>query len=89
MSKTLLLLNLLILLIAPPVLAAEDDSEDDSAETTPSQQEPTSQEPETEIETGSLDGPGDLSVEENPQNENFIPSIRITEDLPVAFPVDI
>ena len=31
----------------------------------------------------------DLDGNEQASDENFVPSIRITEDLPVAFPIDI
>jgi len=40
----------------------------------------------------SLDGEEALQEEESNEtarDENFVPTIRITEDLPVAFPVDI
>lgn len=40
----------------------------------------------------SLDGEEALQEEENSEaarDENFVPTIRITEDLPVAFPIDI
>ena len=38
-----------------------------------------------------LDGndPDSTVGAEGASNENFVPSIRITEDLPVAFPIDI
>ena len=47
---------------------------------------------ENEFLTEPLDDELQQSEEENTEasrDENFIPTIRITEDLPVAFPVDI
>ena len=53
------------------------------------------EEPEStsdEFLTEPLDETEQVTDEENSEvasDENFVPTIRITEDLPVAFPVDI
>jgi len=52
----------------------------------------TDESTENEFLTESLDDESQEPVDENSEvarDENFVPTIRITEDLPVAFPVDI
>ncbi len=78
-----LLSGLYLLYLLSPVYAAEEETESTvqgSNETaTEESQEENGQAPNLPAEDGLT----------RPEDENFIPSVRITEDLPVAFPVDI
>jgi len=78
-----LLSGLYLLYLLSPVYAAEEETESTvqgSNETaTEESQEENDQAPNLPAEDGLT----------RPEDENFIPSVRITEDLPVAFPVDI
>ena len=52
----------------------------------------TDESTENEFLTEPLDDESQEPVDETSEvarDENFVPTIRITEDLPVAFPVDI
>lgn len=73
------------LLLSFCIYAAEESSDEETVSQEPVQEQTTvdeQQEPVTEPEA-------DDSLTQGPSDEDFIPTERITEDLPVAFPVDI
>ncbi len=82
--RSLLYTVLSALCLAQVLLAAEPQQAQDDTESIPA-----------EASSNQDDGPegNDTDTEDNgltpPEDENFVPSVRITEDLPVAFPVDI
>jgi hypothetical protein len=71
------------LLASLPLLAAEDDSGEGTAA------EPEQPAAVTGTEAPDPDSGLTPPPSEDPASEDFVPSIRITEDLPVAFPADI
>ena len=83
-------LSIGFLLFANVLMAAEDDAVPEVI-----QEENNSLDGEAPISEASLDLESidpdfiDLDGNERASDENFVPSIRITEDLPVAFPIDI
>ncbi len=73
-----------------PALQAQGQEQ----ETTADQSEQASQEAEGESQAEAPEAMPDIGLIEEEatiieDDENFVPSVRITEDLPVAFPVDI
>jgi|APSaa5957512493_1039668.scaffolds.fasta_scaffold131134_2 hypothetical protein len=83
------------LLFANVLMAAEDDAVPEII-----QEENISLDGEAPIDEADLDLDSidpdfvdldgvDLDGNERASDENFVPSIRITEDLPVSFPIDI
>lgn len=91
LNKPMLLVPGLIaaLLLMPVLLIAAEAQSDDSQEPVVDIQDPENERPDlTEPPPDSgLTLEEDNAGEEG--NEDFVPSIRIVEDLPVAFPVDI
>ena len=86
--KTPLLLFLISLLFPLGLNAAEENPE---AENPDLQTEQAGQAEDIAPLDGTQAG-GEESLDEGaegPLDENFVPTVRITEDLPVAFPVDI
>ena len=83
-----LFLLILTLLLAAVQLHAAEESNDIPA---PEEDETEATDEEIVPETGSLDGPATAGDQPGtgPSDEDFVPTVRITEDLPVAFPVDI
>ncbi len=70
------------LLACLPLLAAEELVEDTGNNI---------EQPVTVVETETPEPDNGLTPppSDDPESEDFVPSIRITEDLPVSFPVDI
>ncbi|MDG2176687.1 MAG: hypothetical protein P8M72_11240 [Gammaproteobacteria bacterium] len=83
-------LSIGFLLFANVLMAAEGDTVPEVI-----QEENISLDGEAPIDEAGLDLDSidpdliDLDGNERASDENFVPSIRITEDLPVAFPIDI
>lgn len=95
---------LLLVLISTPLFAAEEEAAAGQAEQqqTPGADDTTAtadggtQDPGGAANAAGVDSADARAPEtdENgltlpPSDEDFVPSVRITEDLPVAFPVDI
>jgi hypothetical protein len=91
------------LLVSATLFAADDNTDNVETEQTPATIDNKGQDstidnpaPET-IDDGSQDSTADNQAPKTdngdltapPSDEDFVPSVRITEDLPVAFPVDI
>lgn len=74
-------------LAIPWLYAAEQETANATESSGEVRQAPEAPDPQTESpEEGELAGDDGLT---RPEDEDFVPSVRITEDLPVAFPVDI
>ena len=89
--KHLLKLFLLAMLVCLPLYGAQDEPGDENqaaepAETTPGDDADTQVQQAQENTTTATTDDG-LTIP--PSDEDFVPTVRITEDLPVAFPVDI
>lgn len=86
----LLSLTAACLVLSLPLHAAEEETDNE-----PQQQESTQAESPAQERTPEQEALPDIGlIEEAAEGSgeddgNFVPSIRITEDLPVAFPVDI
>ena len=83
MSRMLLTIIAWLLLALPLQAAEESDDLQEATEPVTAAQPDTgeSSEPEQEAaDTGGLTEPSD---------ENFVPTVQVSEDQPVAFPVDI
>lgn len=80
------------LLACLPLYAAEEEGNARPGEVPAAQPAQTAQNDENTDEPAA-DEPAretdDTGLTEPPSDEDFVPTVRITEDLPVAFPVDI
>ena len=75
------------LLVTCPLFAAENDA---PAQAEP-EQAPANDAPAETVQVATPPAPQseDSDLTAPPSDEDFVPTVRITEDLPVAFPVDI
>ena len=88
--KILLPLSIFFVLLGNALFAAQENAapESDQEEIITPDGEAPIVEAGLDLDGADLDGVA-LENIEGGSDENFVPSIRITEDLPVAFPIDI
>lgn len=87
--KVSMLAILFGVLVSLPLVAAEDDPDADTGNAQTEQPVVSADDNTDTTADDSTQETDDTGLTVPSSDEDFVPSVRITEDLPVAFPVDI